>query len=168
MKCQIGLYSEVDAAVDQFSALVDLECTDSARDLLNSLTPFLKEFHCAHGMDDTQTLAAWLPWHLIEVGRESFDDLSSVGISRQINAHIDFFVKLSPGLKSKYSALTSCSSGTHLLRLKSPVNRSISRPMKSSRTPPAIAASASVICYINTEKGLLGGEAFFRAGRFAC
>ena len=98
MKCQIGLYSEVDAAVDQFSALVDLECTDSARDLLNSLTPFLKEFHCTHGMDDTQTLAAWLPWHLIEVGRESFDELSSIVISRQINAHIDFFVKLSPGL----------------------------------------------------------------------
>ena len=98
MKCQIGLYSEEDAAVDQFSALVDLESTDSARDLLNSLTPFLKEFHCAHGMDDTQTLAAWLPWHLIEIGRESFDDLNSIGVSRQINAHIDFFVKLSPGL----------------------------------------------------------------------
>ena len=49
-------------------------------------------------MDDTQTLAAWLPWHLIEIGRESFEDLSSIGISRQINAHIDFFVKLSPGL----------------------------------------------------------------------
>ena len=98
MKYQIGLYSDEDAAVDQFSALIGIECTDSARDLLNSLTPFLKEFHCAHGMDDTQTLAAWLPWHLIEIGRESFEDLSSIGISRHTNAHINFFVKLSPGL----------------------------------------------------------------------
>ena len=98
MKYQIGLYSDEGVAVDQFSALIGIECTDSARDLLNSLTPFLKEFHCAHGMDDTQTLAAWLPWHLIEIGRESFDDLNSIGVSRQINAHIDFFVKLSPGL----------------------------------------------------------------------
>ena len=98
MKYQIGIYGDEQAAVDQFSAIVEIECPDSARDLLNSLTPFLKEFHCAHGMDDTQTLAAWLPWHLIEIGRESFDDLSSIGISRQINAHIDFFIKLSPGL----------------------------------------------------------------------
>jgi hypothetical protein len=98
MKFQIGLYNETDTAVDQFFALIDLECAYSARDLLNALTPFLKEFHCAHGMDDTQALAAWLPWHLIEVGREEFEDLGAIGINRQIDAHIDFFIKLSPGL----------------------------------------------------------------------
>ena len=30
--------------------------------------------------------------------KESFEDLSSIGFSRQISAHINFFIKLSPGL----------------------------------------------------------------------
>ncbi len=98
MKCQIGLYNEIDLAIDHFAVLIDLECDYSARDLLNMLTPFLKEFHCEHGMEDSQTLAAWLPWHLIEIGRDEFTDLSAIGINRQIDAHIDFFIKLSPGL----------------------------------------------------------------------
>lgn len=98
MKCQIGLYNEIDAAIDQWVSLIDLQSSNSAKELLEVLTPFLKEFHCEHGMDDTPTLAAWLPWHLIEVGKETFEDLSAIGLNRQINAHVDFFVKLSPGL----------------------------------------------------------------------
>jgi hypothetical protein len=98
MKCQIGIYNEIDAATDQWVALIDLQSKSSARDLLNTLAPFLKEFHCEHGMDDTQTLAAWLTWHLVEIGQENFDQLSDIGMSREIDAQNDFFVKLSPGL----------------------------------------------------------------------
>ncbi|MFT5085899.1 MAG: hypothetical protein ACI906_000309 [Candidatus Latescibacterota bacterium] len=98
MKCQIGLYTEIDAAIDQWVSLIDLQSNHSAKDLLEVLIPFLKDFHSEHGMDDAPTLAAWLPWHLIEVGKETFDDLSAISINRQINPRIDFFVKLSPGL----------------------------------------------------------------------
>ncbi len=98
MKCQIGIYNEIDAATDQWTALIDFQSKNSARNLLNALAPFLKEFHCEHGMDDTQTLAAWLAWHLVEMGQEGFDHLNDIGMSREIDARNDFFVKLSPGL----------------------------------------------------------------------
>jgi hypothetical protein len=102
MKYQIGLYRNREQPLDQWDALIDLQDPRSARDLLRDLTPFLREYHCAHGMEDTQGLAAWLAWYLIEAHLASGQDFSGIALGSELRGDIDFFYRLSPGLLEVY------------------------------------------------------------------
>ena len=66
MKCHIGVYRHANQPMDQWDDLIYLQDRRSAREFLDTLTPFLREFHAHEGMDDTESLAVWLSWHLID------------------------------------------------------------------------------------------------------
>ena len=53
MKCHIGVYRDANQPMDQWDDLIYLQDRRSAREFLDTLTPFLREFHANEGMDDT-------------------------------------------------------------------------------------------------------------------
>ena len=98
MKCHIGVYSDANQPPDQWEGLLYLHDCRSAREFLDALTPFLREFHANEGMDDTGALSAWLAWHLIDSAAARGEDFFDIALSKEIRGDIDFFFKISIGL----------------------------------------------------------------------
>ena len=98
MKCHIGVYSDANQPPDQWEGLIYLHDTSSAREFLNRLTPFLREFHSNEGMDDTESLTVWLGWHLIDSAAARGEKFFEIGLCKEIRNDISFFFKISAGL----------------------------------------------------------------------
>ena len=98
MKCQIGVYRDANQPPDQWDGLIYLQDRRSAREFLDALTPFLREFHANEGMDDTGALSAWLAWHLIDSAAARSESFFEIALSKEIRSDIDFFFKVSSGL----------------------------------------------------------------------
>ena len=103
MACQIGIYGDRTNGVDQWDALIQLEDGRSPRDVLREITPFLREFHTQQDMHDTECLASWLNWFLIDASMTSPHTLARIATSREIRPDSDYFYKISPGLIEVYS-----------------------------------------------------------------
>ena len=98
MKCHIGVYRDANQPPDQWDGLIYLQDRRSAREFLDALTPFLREFHANEGMDDTGALSAWLAWHLIDSAAARSESFFEIALSKEIRSDIDFFFKVSSGL----------------------------------------------------------------------
>ena len=98
MKCHIGVYRDANQPPDQWDGLIYLQDRRSAREFLDALTPFLREFHANEGMDDTRALSAWLAWHLIDSAAARSESFFEIALSKEIRSDIDFFFKVSSGL----------------------------------------------------------------------
>ena len=98
MKCHIGVYRDASQPPDQWDGLIYLQDRRSAREFLDALTPFLREFHANEGMDDTGALSAWLAWHLIDSAAARSESFFEIALSKEIRSDIDFFFKVSFGL----------------------------------------------------------------------
>ena len=98
MKCHIGVYRDANQPPDQWDGLIYLQDRRSAREFLDTLTPFLREFHANEGMDDTESLAVWLSWHLIDSAAARSEKFFEIALSKDIRSDIDFFFKISAGL----------------------------------------------------------------------
>jgi len=98
MKCHIGVYRDANQPPDQWDGLIYLQDRRSAREFLDALTPFLREFHANEGMDDTGALSAWLAWHLIDSAAARSESFFEIALSKEIRSDIDFFFKVSFGL----------------------------------------------------------------------
>ena len=98
MKCHIGVYRDANQPPDQWDGLIYLQARRSAREFLDALTPFLREFHANEGMDDTGALSAWLAWHLIDSAAARSESFFEIALSKEIRSDIDFFFKVSSGL----------------------------------------------------------------------
>jgi hypothetical protein len=103
MDCQFGIYASPADKVDQWTTLIYLQGDQPPRDLLREISPFLREFHAHQGMEDTESLAAWLTWYLIDSSAFSADELPRIAISRAIRSDIDYFYRLSPGMVEVYT-----------------------------------------------------------------
>jgi hypothetical protein len=102
MKCHIGIYRDANQPPDQWDGLIYLHDRRSAREFLDTLTPFLKEFHANEGMDDTGSLSVWLAWHLIDSTADQGEPFLEIAMSREIRSDIDFFFKISSGFVEVY------------------------------------------------------------------
>ena len=98
MKCHIGVYRHANQPMDQWDDLIYLQDRRSAREFLDTLMPFLREFHAHEGMDDTESLAVWLSWHLIDSAAARGEKFFEIALSKDIRNDIDFFFKISAGL----------------------------------------------------------------------
>ena len=98
MKCHIGVYRDANQPPDQWDGLLYLQDRRSAREFLDALTPFLREFHTNEGMDDTGALSAWLTWHLIDSAAARGEAFFEIAVSKEIRSDINFFFKISSGL----------------------------------------------------------------------
>lgn len=103
MSCQIGIYQRSDASLDDWNALIHLQNDPPPRDLLRQLVPFLREFQAFRGMEDAESLGAWLTWHLIDSSAVPDGDWPRVALTRQIETNIDYFCRVSPGVVEVYS-----------------------------------------------------------------
>jgi hypothetical protein len=99
MRCQIGVYANSHASFEQGEVLVYLSTDQSARQVLEAVVPFLRRFQVTQGMEQTETLAAWLTWHLINMGMVSADEpgFSGIGLGRRVRSDIEFFFRVTPG-----------------------------------------------------------------------
>lgn len=99
MRCQIGVYPNAQISLEQGEILVYLSTDQSPREVLDALVPFLRKFHMLQGMAETETLAAWLTWELINMGMVSAEEhgFSGIGLSRRVRSDIEFFYRISPG-----------------------------------------------------------------------
>ena len=102
MKCHIGIYRDAYQSPDQWDGLIYLHDRRSARELLDTLTPFLHQFHTSEGMEDTETLSAWLAWHLIDSAAPRSETFFEIAMCKEIRSDIDFFFKISSGLVEGY------------------------------------------------------------------
>ncbi|MEW6749938.1 MAG: hypothetical protein AB1505_03055 [Candidatus Latescibacterota bacterium] len=103
MLCQIGIYADCKDALDHWSALITVQDNRSPRDMLREIAPFLRQFQLQQDMHDTESLAAWLTWYLIEAGMGSDTYPARVSLDRAIRGDINCFYKVSPGLVEVYS-----------------------------------------------------------------
>jgi hypothetical protein len=103
MSCQIGIYESPDDSFDHWSSLIYLPDSQTPRDLLRDVVPFLKQFHALHDMHDAGSLGAWLAWHLIDSSVADSMDMPRVSLSRQIQTDIDYFCRVSPGQVEVYN-----------------------------------------------------------------
>jgi hypothetical protein len=97
MRCQIGIYRETYAEYEEWAGLICLDSTLSPKDILNELGPFLRRFHCTHGMEDAGGLAAWLAWKLIDIRSEDEVAFSGISLERELAIDIDYFYRVTPG-----------------------------------------------------------------------
>ena len=97
MRSQIGIYRETDEDYEHWAGLILLESPLGPRDLLAELAPFLRRFHCGHGMEDAAGLAAWLAWKLVDMRDGGDTSFEGVSIERELAIDIEFFYRVTPG-----------------------------------------------------------------------
>ena len=97
MRSQIGIYRETDEDYEHWAGLILLESSLGPRDLLAELAPFLRRFHCGHGMEDAAGLAAWLAWKLVDMRDGDDTSFEGVSIARELAIDIEFFYRVTPG-----------------------------------------------------------------------
>ena len=98
IKCHIGVYRDANQPMDQWDDLIYLQDRRSAREFLDTLTPFLREFHANEGMDDTGAVSAGLAWHLIDSAAARGEAFFEIAVSKEIRSAINFFFRISSGL----------------------------------------------------------------------
>ena len=92
MRSQIGIYRETDDDYEHWAGLISLDSPLGPRDLLAELAPFLRRFHCGHGMEDAGGLAAWLAWKLVDMrdgGDASFGGITLERLPRLAETGVD-------------------------------------------------------------------------------
>ena len=99
MSCQLGIYPDRKAGIEDWDSLIYQQDHVAPRDILGALSPFLRTFHAEQGMSETGFLAAGLAWYLVDLRLDSTADrvLPKVELTREIHAEISFFYKISPG-----------------------------------------------------------------------
>tara|TARA_B100001123_G_C14700759_1_gene785196 strand:- start:22 stop:414 length:393 start_codon:yes stop_codon:yes gene_type:complete len=99
MSCQFGIYPDRKAGIEEWDFLIYQQDHLAPRDILSALSPFLRTFHAEQGMSETGFLAAGLAWYLADLRLDSIGDtvLPKVEFTREIQAEIAFFYKISPG-----------------------------------------------------------------------
>jgi hypothetical protein len=98
MRCQIGVYANAQTRLEQGEVLVYLSTDQSPRQVLDAIVPFLRKFHEVQGMSETETLAAWLTWDLVNMGMISAEEhgFSGIALGRKVRSDIEFFFRVSP------------------------------------------------------------------------
>ena len=99
MSCQLGIYPDRKAGIEDWDSLIYQQDHVAPRDILGALSPFLRTFHAEQGMSETDFLTAGLAWYLVDLRLDSIRDivLPKVELTRELHAELSFFYKISPG-----------------------------------------------------------------------
>ena len=72
MSCQLGIYPDRKAGIEDWDFLIYQQDHVAPRDILGALSPFLRTFHAEQGMSETGFLAAGLAWYLVDLRLDVF------------------------------------------------------------------------------------------------